>query len=139
MQLKKLEPSYEDDTAAFMSSANTSSCLTSVSRSMSGISETGNIARSKKRVKIDPLWEYFDETEKDRICRICRSSYSKKTGLTTLKDHFEKNHKKVHNELYIQTALPLDEKKVRASLCLKSWYETGLLESEYVNALVNVL
>src|SRR5207237_4634659 len=34
------------------------------------------------------------------------SFYSKKTGLTTLKDHFEKNHKKVHNELYIQTALP---------------------------------
>ena len=33
----------------------------------------------------------------------------------------------------------LDEKKVRASLCLKSWYETGLLESEYVNALVNML
>lgn len=33
----------------------------------------------------------------------------------------------------------LDEKKVRASLCLKSWYETGLLEGEYVNVLVNVL
>src|SRR5438105_10966419 len=102
--LPQLEPPYEDDTAAFMSSTATSSCLTSVSRNMSGISEAENVVQSKKRLKIDPLWEYFDETEKDRICRICRSSYSKKTGLTTLKDHFEKNHKKVHNELYIQTA-----------------------------------
>ena len=104
--LPQLEPPYEDDTAAFMSSTATSSCLTSVSRNMSGISEAENVVQSKKRLKIDPLWEYFDETEKDRICRICRSSYSEKTGLTTLKDHFEKNHKKVHNELYIQTALP---------------------------------
>jgi len=60
---------------------------------MSGISETGNIVQSKKRQKIDPLWDYFDETKKDHICYISATipiSYSKKTGLTTLKDHFEK-------------------------------------------------
>jgi len=32
----------------------------------------------------------------------------------------------------------LDEKKVRASLCLKSWYDAGLLENEHVNLLANM-
>ena len=32
----------------------------------------------------------------------------------------------------------LDEKKVRASLCLKSWYVAGLLENEHVNLLANM-
>ena len=83
-----------------MLSDATSSCLTSVSRNMSGVSETGNPRWLQKRLKTDPLWEYFDETEKNHICHIYCCSYSKGTGLTTLKDHFEKNHKKIHSELY---------------------------------------
>src|SRR5438128_12429506 len=114
-----------------MLSDATSSCLTSVSRNMSGVSETGNPRRSQKRLKTDPLWEYFDETEKNRICRICRFSYSKGTGLTILKDHFQKNHKNVHSELYVQTALSFDvvepygkkdhEKTSRITLSLVRW------------------
>ena len=69
------------------SSLSISSCDTGV---------VGVTVGTKKRHKsASVLWKYFSDSEDGmhRYCSLCRARYSKNTGISTIKGHFEIHHK----------------------------------------------
>src|SRR2546421_5134073 len=57
---------------------------------------TENQEPNPKRRKIShPLWHHFEQSSDGKYvyCNLCRSRYGKKTGISTIKRHFEKHHK----------------------------------------------
>ena len=67
------------------------------------------IKYTPKRRKIDPAWDFINEINNKRYCKICNKEYSKETGLTTIKGHSKfGNSQTNHVEPYGKK----DEKKV---------------------------
>ena len=50
---------------------------------------------SKRRKIGHPLWNYFEQSSDRKYvyCNLCRNRYGKKTGISTIKRHFESHHK----------------------------------------------
>src|SRR5688572_20768229 len=51
-----------------------------------------SIKTMTKRRRIDPVWDFIDEIDNKRYCKLCRKEYSKETGITTIKGHFKRDH-----------------------------------------------
>ncbi|CAG8672153.1 277_t:CDS:1, partial [Dentiscutata heterogama] len=61
--------------------------------------DTDNESESTRPVKksrpCHPVWSYFSWSANNTniICNICQQPYSPGTGVSTIKEHFTKNHK----------------------------------------------
>src|SRR5260363_82823 len=70
-----------------------------------GVEETNNEEQEQATLKrprtIHPLWTYFSWSadKKFAFCNLCRTQYSKTTGISTIKCHFETHHKGDYNRL----------------------------------------
>ena len=55
-----------------------------------------------------PLWSYFkwSSDKKNAYCNLCRACYSNKTGISTIKRHFEHHHRTEYDQ-YQQSTLVL--------------------------------
>jgi len=54
--------------------------------------DTLSIKHTQKRRKIDPIWDFINEIDNKRYCKLCNKEYSRETGLTTIKGHFNRDH-----------------------------------------------
>jgi len=55
-----------------------------------------------------PLWSYFkwSSDKKNAYCNLCRARYGNKTGISTIKHHFERHHRTEYDR-YQQSTLVL--------------------------------
>src|SRR2546423_4069389 len=55
---------------------------------------------SKRRKIGHPLWNYFEQSSDRKYvhCNLCRNRYGKKTGISTIKRHFESHHKEEYKQ-----------------------------------------
>ncbi|CAG8473846.1 13407_t:CDS:2 [Cetraspora pellucida] len=120
---------------------------------------------SKRYKNVHPFWSYFtvSEDEKWIYCKLCKppkGKYERGSGISTIKRHFESNHKKIYDQcqqpqavmhygVNDTTSVPseeafsvakhtlspvrnrLDDEKACASLCLKTWYDSGLAKTDF--------
>ncbi|CAG8695097.1 957_t:CDS:2, partial [Racocetra persica] len=75
-------------------------------------SDTDNEPESTRPVKksrpCHPVWSYFswNANNTNIICNICQQLYSPGTGVSTIKEHFTKNHKTEWEQIEQQLILP---------------------------------
>ena len=69
--------------------------ISSINLSQSEASTENQEPNSKWRKISHPLWHHFEQSSDGKYvyCNLCRSRYGKKTGISTIKRHFEKHHK----------------------------------------------
>jgi hypothetical protein len=65
-----------------------------------------------KRRRTDPVWDFIDEIDNKRCCKLCHKEYSKETGITTIKGHFKRDHPEFLQTNPIEPYGKKDEDKV---------------------------
>ncbi|CAG8463615.1 786_t:CDS:2 [Cetraspora pellucida] len=63
-----------------------------------------NMCKNQKKMirkKRDEIWNYFHESsdKKKHICNNCKTSYSEKTSISSMKKHYQKYHDKEFKEM----------------------------------------
>lgn len=63
---------------------------------LSSMSASSSVSQTKQNRKAaSPLWQYFTASSDDKsvLCTLCCKSYAKSTGISTIKKHFQTQHK----------------------------------------------
>ncbi|CAG8683980.1 1184_t:CDS:1 [Cetraspora pellucida] len=86
-----------------------------------------NTKKSDKRVfskwhkSKHPLWSYFYQSKDNKYiyCNLCDTKYGNRSGISTIKRHFESNHKSKYQKYHKSSSMvvehygPCDEQKVK--------------------------